>query len=97
MDKGNIRSQSLREEERKQIMLAFNSPNYLIKDILQTILQGQQIQAEYSGFAKTKGQRLDLGKFEEIWSYRAYQGEESYAKKELHKFSQWPCEPLTNK
>lgn len=72
LDKGNIRSQSLREEERKQIMLAFNSPNYLIKDILQTILQGQQIQAEYSGFAKTKGQKLDLGKFEEIWSYRAH-------------------------
>ena len=29
LDKGNTRSQSLREEERKQIMLTFNSPNYL--------------------------------------------------------------------
>ena len=66
MDKGNTRQQSLREEERKQIMLALNSPNYLTRDILQTLLQGQQIQAEYSGFAKMKGQRLDLGKAEEI-------------------------------
>ena len=47
-------------------MLAFNSPNYLTRDIPQTILQGQQIQAQYSDFAKMKGQRLDLGKAEQI-------------------------------
>lgn len=92
MDKGNIRSQSLREEERKQIMLAFNSPNYLIKDILQTILQGQQIQADSMGFAGTKGQI----RFGEIWGdmILEYTREKRAMQKELHKFSQWPCEPL---
>lgn len=60
---------------------------YLTRDTFQTISQEWEIQAEYSGFAEIKGQRLDFGKAEEVCSVEESTRKKSYVKKELHKFS----------